>query len=313
MTAQSEATRPTGNIQASPHHARRRPSSMTPYYLLIPAFVFFVVFLVSPALMTLGLSFTKWSGLTLSSIRFVGLQTWRTLLADPTFWLSLRNTALYVVGVTLFLNLAGFTLALLAATRVRGAGFLRNAAFIPILLSTSIVGILWRLIVSPQGLLNMALLRLGVIREPRVWLMDPLFALGVSMVATTWQTYAFNMVIYYAGLCGLPRELLDAASVDGCTSWQLVWHIILPLMWPVASVVVLFNLIAGWQTFEVVWLISRGQPADLTHTLATWMYKVAWVYMGNMGYASAVAIVIALLSLVTSWIRMKVAAVSIEY
>ena len=302
----------TQNVTRFPK-AKGHPWSKTPYFLIMPAFIFFAVVLMFPALVTLGLSFTKWSGVSLESIHFVGLRTWGALFTDSVFWRSLANTALFVVGVTVLLNVVGFTLALLMTTQVRGAGFLSNAAFVPILLSPAIVGMLWRMIVSPIGLLNTVLLKLGIIDTAVVWLSNPRWATAVSVLATTWQTYAFNLILYYAALRGLPRQLFDAAAVDGASPWQMIWHIVLPLMRPVFSVVILFNLIGGWSTFEAVWMISRGAPGDSSHVLATWMFKTGWTMYGLIGYASAVAIVIAVLSLLTAWVRMKVSVETIEY
>jgi raffinose/stachyose/melibiose transport system permease protein len=207
---------------------------------------------------------------------------------------------------TLFLNVAGLGLSLLINTRVRGHEFLRIAILLPLALSPAITAVLWGNLLGPYGYVNTAILEpLGIADTPVDFLGQPRIAFATVIAAAIWQYSAFNVLLYYAGLQGLPKEQLEAASIDGANAWTRFRYVTVPYLRPVMAVIVVLNLIGGWKVFELVLVLTRGGPDRATEVLSTYLYAQAFEFT-SVGYASAIAVVVVVLATVSALLRTRI-------
>jgi raffinose/stachyose/melibiose transport system permease protein len=274
------------------------------YLFILPALLFFLAFLVYPLLHTVYLSLTEWAGFDLKKITFVGFENFKLLPPDWIFWKALRNTFYFVAGTTVFLNLLGLGLAVFLNSSSRLTRLVRTLIFIPVLLSPVIVGVMWSRIFDPFGVLNQILEKLKLIQTPIFWLGDRRMALVSIIGATVWQWVGYDMVLYLTGLQQIPEELYEAAMIDGANRWHLLRRITLPLLKGVGTMVILLNLIGGVRVFDIVYVMTKGGPNHNTEVLATHLYEVAF-WFNKMGYASVIAVLILVISLVFAYFRSR--------
>jgi ABC-type sugar transport system permease subunit len=272
------------------------------YLFILPALFFFIAFLVYPLVHTIYLSLTEWAGFDLKKITFVGFDNFKLLLPDWIFWKALRNTLSFVIGTTVFLNLLGLSLALFLNNSRRLTHIIRTLIFVPVLLSPVIVGVMWSRILDPFGVLNQILQKINAIKTPIFWLGDKRIALLSVIGATVWQWVGYDMILYLTGLQQIPEELYEAAMIDGANKWHLLRYITLPLLRGIATMVILLNLIGGVRVFDIVYVMTKGGPNHNTEVLATHLYEVAF-WFNKMGYASVIAVVILVLSLLFAYFR----------
>jgi ABC-type sugar transport system permease subunit len=272
------------------------------YLFILPALFFFIAFLVYPLVHTIYLSLTEWAGFDLKKITFVGFDNFKLLLPDWIFWKALRNTLSFVIGTTVFLNLLGLSLALFLNNSRRLTHIIRTLIFVPVLLSPVIVGVMWSRILDPFGVLNQILQKINAIKTPIFWLGDKRIALLSVIGATVWQWVGYDMILYLTGLQQIPEELYEAAMIDGANKWHLLRYITLPLLKGIATMVILLNLIGGVRVFDIVYVMTKGGPNHNTEVLATHLYEVAF-WFNKMGYASVIAVVILVLSLLFAYFR----------
>jgi multiple sugar transport system permease protein len=267
-----------------------------------PAAAYFALFLLAPLLTVVAISFTEWSGFTLGSAKWVGLDNFGRMAKDPIFWASLWHTVLFVAVTTVALNVLGFGIALLIHTRLRGHDLLRIAILLPLAVSPVVASMVWQQMVGPLGLLNQGISALG--RTPIAFL-GPELAFATLLVVSVWMFTGYDALLYYAGLQTLPSDRLDAASVDGAGTWARIRHVIVPYMRPVIAVVVVLNLIGGWKVFDVVFVLTRGGPSRMTEMLSTYLYQQAFA-QSKVGYASAIAVVIVVFATASAILRGRI-------
>ncbi len=216
----------------------------------------------------------------------MGLMNYRLLLSDPLFWRSLANT-FYFTGVSVVLgNIFALALALLLSQRLRGMTLYRTIFYLPSIVPFVAVSVVWIWILHPQyGVVNYALEGLGL---PALgWFSDPRWAMPGLILVSLWST-GNMMVIYLAGLLDVPKELHEAATIDGANAWQRTFRITIPLITPIILFNVIIGLIGGFQYFVQPYIITQGGPADATLVYALYLYQNAFAYF-RMGYASAMA------------------------
>jgi raffinose/stachyose/melibiose transport system permease protein len=270
----------------------------------LPAFLFYMIFLALPILFTLMLSVCKWSGYNFSQIKFNGIDNYIAVFSDGVFLRALWNTFIFVIARIVFLNLFGMAGALVIDSKAPGKNILKTLIFIPCLLSSVIIGVMWSRMFDAFGILNVLLQRFELIELPIMWLSDKRLALVTIIVASIWQWTGFNVLMYYAGLQTIPREFYEAATIDGATYWQATYHITIPQLKPIVTISVLWNLIGGFKVYDVVAIMTGGGPNHATEVLATYLYRDAFE-VNKMGTASVVAIVIVVLCIIASVLRMK--------
>lgn len=281
---------------------------------LLPAGLIYVSFMALPLFNSLGLSFFQGRGLTPE--QFVGLDNYVQLFTNPLwrnrFFNALGNTAVFFAIHMLVQNTLGLLFAVLLASGIKGHGLLRTIIFIPATLSVLIIGFLWRLILNPQwGAVNQILKALGLEQFALPWLGDPTWALIVISLVSVWQWVGLPTMFFLAGLLTIPDELIEAARVDGASSWQAFWRVKLPLLMPVIGIVAVLTFVGNVNAFDIVYAMAgaRGEPAYATDLLGTFFYRTAIagehpVAQPNMGMGAAVAAVMFLILLVgvSAWL-----------
>ena len=256
-----------------------------------------------PALMALLMSFTR-SGLDVSEpLQFIGLANIQRLLADPMFLRVLGTTALYLVGVVPPIVLGALALAVLVNRALPGMHWFRGAFYTPVLVSIVVAAIAFRWLYAENGLINgWGEALFGEAFNPIGFLTDPLLALPSVMVVTLWKGLGYYMVIFLAGLQGIPKDLYEAAELDGSVGWRQHLYITLPLLRPYVALVAVISAIAATKVFEEVFLMTQGGPADSTRTVVYYVYDLAFQEL-EISYACTAGLALFLVVLVLGLIQ----------
>jgi len=279
--------------------------SATPWLFLMPALLLLSLSVLIPAVLALLMSFTR-SGLDVSEpVTWVGLSNLRRLLADAAFRRVLGTTVLYLVGVVPPIVAGSLALAILVNRKLPGIRLLRAAYYTPVLVSIVVAAIAFRWLYGENGLLN-GLLVTWLGTGPIGFLTDPRLALASVMVVTFWKGIGYYMVIFLAGLQGIPTELYEAAALDGCRGWRVHLHVTLPLLRPYVVLVAVISAIAATKVFEEVFLMTQGGPAGSTRTLVYYAYDQAFREL-DISYACTVGLALFLLVMVLTLLRFSVA------
>ena len=271
----------------------------------MPALTYIIIFLLLPLIFTVFLSFCEWKGFYLKDVKFIGIENYLNLFKDKVFIKALFQTSIYVVLKVIFLNILGLLIALIIDTNLPGTNFLKSVIFIPVLLSPIIIGVMYSKMFSAFGLINQMLEYFHLIKAPIMWLGSPKITLYTIIGATIWQSVGFNSILYYAGLQGIPKELIEAAKVDGATYFKIVLKITLPMLNPVITIAVVLNLIEGFKVFDIVYVMTRGGPNHASEVLATYLYQQAFS-LNHFGYASTIAVIVLFLCIIFSILRFKI-------
>jgi len=282
---------------------RTGASSATAWAFLTPALVLISLSVLIPAAMALVMSFTQ-TGLDVSEpLRFVGLANVRRLLADPMFFKVLGTTLAYLFGVVPPVVLGALALAVLVNRQLPGIHWFRAAFYTPVLVSIVVAAIAFRWLYAENGLINGWLgTLLGPGFEPIGFLTNPLLALPAVMVVTLWKGLGYYMVIFLAGLQGIPADLYEAAELDGSEGWRKHLDITLPLLRPYVTLVAVISAIAATKVFEEVYLMTQGGPANSTKTLVYYVYDQAFAEL-EISYACTVGLALFVIVLLLSLVR----------
>lgn len=289
-----------GRLLASRGRNLTRREALECYLFISPVCIGLLVFTIGPILASFYFSFTEYN--IIRTPKWVGLGKFHDLIQDELFWQSLKVTSLYVVmhlPVSLVLALG---IALLMNQKVRGIIFFRTVYYLPSVVSGVAVALLWMWIFNPEfGILN-TLLALVNIQGP-AWLFDEHWSLPAIALMSLWGVGG-SMLIYLAGLQGIPSELYEAAEIDGASRWRRFWFITLPLL----STVILFNLVMGliasFQEFTPAYVMTSGGPNFSTLFYNYYLYENAFEYL-YMGYASAMAWVLLVIVLILTLLVFK--------
>ena len=259
------------------------------YGMLAPFLLFFVLFVLYPLLKNLYYSFTNYN--LGNKTKWVGLSNYRELFTDYWFLESLRNTAVYALFSVIFLTVLGLFISVLLNQRSRLVKVARTAMIIPYATSMVAVSMIWLYLLDPTtGYINKLLVALGA-GNPPLWLDDPSLALPSLIGMNIWKNLGYCMIIYLAGLQGIPPELYEAATVDGAGFLQKHWKITLPQIAPVTFFVFVNNCIEAFKTFEQVQIMTQGGPVTATTTVVYQIYVRAFNDF-RMGYAAAMSVVL---------------------
>ena len=281
---------------APPQPRRRRSDALTILGFVLPALVVYTAFVLWPVANTFYYSTLDWNGV--GQPVQVGLANFTRLLGDGAAWAALRHNVVLIVASLIIQLPLGLALALLLLAPLRGTTVLRAVYFLPQLMSTVAIGILWAFIYNPTfGAVNRVLDVVGLGAWRQGWLGEPQFALAAIIVVICWQFIPFYMILYRAGLTSIPLEVNEAAMVDGARSWNRIRFVTLPLLSGTTRTAVLLSVIGSLQYFDLIWIMTGGGPSNATDVLATYMYDVAFT-RSNLGYGSAIAVVLFLLALV---------------
>ncbi|MDY0049756.1 MAG: sugar ABC transporter permease [Halothiobacillaceae bacterium] len=275
---------------------------------LVPALSLILVFFALPVLAAFALSFTDFDIYAIGdagTLRFIGLGNYQRLLADPLFWISLKNTAFFVfIGGPLSVALSLSAALLLHSRLTRWPNVFRTVFFLPVVTTLVAVAVVWRYLYQPeQGLLNRALSFFGV--PPVDWLGDPAWAMPAIILMAVWKNFGFNMVIFLAGLQAIPERLYESARIDGANAHQQFWRVTLPMLAPTFLLVTVMTLIGYFQLFAEPYVMTQGGPANATLSVVLLMYQEGFRWW-NIGYAASIAFVLFLIILVGTLLQLAI-------
>jgi raffinose/stachyose/melibiose transport system permease protein len=263
---------------------------------LLPAFALYVLFVFFPIIQAARFSLYDWNGLD-PLTDFIGLANFERALADPVFIGAVTHTlVILVLSLVVQIPFALF-LALMLNRRFRGRSVLRLVFFAPYVIAEVITAIIATLILQPNGLAEHLLTAVGLGEAYNPWLADRDTVLVALFFIITWKYFGFHMILLLAGLQGIPRELEEAAAIDGASRWQTIRNITLPLLGPTLRVSVFLSIIGSIQLFDLVWVTTRGGPVNASNTMAVYMFDRGFVRF-QFGYGSAVAVILFLLCFV---------------
>ena len=277
---------------------------ITPYLFLLPALAVLGIAVFYPAFQAFSLSFTQYDLDLTQAPQWVGLKNFQKLLNDKVFWQTIRNTFLYLIGVVPILVIVPLGLAILVNQKLRGIRWFRIAYYTPVIISMVVAGIAWKALYASDGILNQ-LLKLVGLTDGIPWLTSPDLALWSVMLVTIWKGLGYYMVIYLAGLQGIPVDLYEAAAIDGSDGWQKHWDITIPLMRPYLSLVAVISSISAMKVFEEVYIMTQGGPLNHSKTVVYYVSEKAFQDL-EINYASAIGLVLFLFILILSIINLKI-------
>ncbi|WP_460513588.1 carbohydrate ABC transporter permease [Frigoribacterium salinisoli] len=273
--------------------------------LVGPALIVFLAFVVFPIVMAAYYGFFSWQGFG-APTDFVGFRNYVTIFQDPTFLDALRHNATIVVLSLVLQGPVAIGLALLLNRKLRGQSLIRVLIFVPYVISEVVVGTGWSLMLQGNGAVNDLLADLGLGAVAQDWLADPDVAIWTLLVIITWKYVGFAVILFLAGLQGVPEELSEAAAIDGATWWQIQRSITLPLLGPTLRIWAFLSIIGSLQLFDLVYIIWGQYIAATagTSTMATYMVANGRT-SGSYGYGNAVAVVLFVISLVVALVYQR--------
>lgn len=286
---QTAVARPRRNRKSRLSHSE----ALWGYLFVAPIMLGFAVFFAFAIVASVGIGLTRWDIFT--EPQWVGLQNYANLMRDPLFWATIRNTALLaLMYIPLRVGLA-LALALALNSQIRLRGLWRAIFFLPVLTVPVASAAVWKWLYDPTfGLINTGLGMLGLPKP--AWLSDVATALPAVVVVLAWSIVGRDMVIFIAGLQGIPREYYEAAQIDGAGRARIFRHITLPLLTPTTFFIVVISIMDALKVFDVVYVMTQGGPADSTRTIVYYVYDEAFRNF-RMGYASAMTWILFLLIL----------------
>jgi multiple sugar transport system permease protein len=283
-------------------NAQRKGDWFSALLFLSPTLVIFSTFILFPVIFSFYLSFQKWNMFS-TETAFVGFDNYMRLLQNPDFWQVLKNTAIYTIG-TVPLNMAmALAVAYVLNKKIAGKKFLRTAFFAPVIISPVAAAVIWRWIYDPNfGLMNYTMSLMGI--DAINWLNDPTAAMTALIIMGVWKTFGINMVLFSAGLSGIPEQYYEAAEIDGASRWSKFWHITIPLLTPTTFFILVMSMITSFQVFDIVYVLTQGGPLGSTKVLVFYVYEQAFQFF-EMGYASAISYILFAILFVFTMIQIK--------
>lgn len=277
--------------------SRVRRVDWLPVQLVAPAGILMAVLLLYPIGRAIVLGFYNTRLLRFDRGRFVGLDNYERLLTDSAFWNSLKVTLLYGLGTVVCTYAVGLGTALLLNRKFPGRGLIRTFFILPWAIPEVVAVLIFVWMLDAQyGVLNYFLVEVGFIEAPLAWLADSTLALPALVLVTTWQQFPLAMLIILAGLQMIPRELHEAAKVDGAGPWQRFRDVTMPGLRPVNIVLILILILNSFRRVTIIYAMTAGGPARSTETLSILTYNVAFQYQ-RIGYAAAIGTVLLLILL----------------
>jgi multiple sugar transport system permease protein len=285
--------------------ARTKPIVPSGVLFVLPALVHLLLFVVIPIGFALYLSFHKWDVLKPDK-PFVGLANYRRVVADPYYWNAMKNSAVYALFSVPLGMAAALAVAVLVNQKLRGVNLFRTMYYLPAVSSGVAISMVWMWVYWPErGLLSWGLGKMGIARGID-WLNDPKWAMPALILMSIWTALGPRMVLYLAGLSGIPQALYEAAEADGASRWAAFWHITLPLLMPTTLFVLVTSSIGAFQVFTPVYMMTKGGPLRSTDVVGYHIYTEAW-RLFRMGRASAQSYILFLIILVVTIIQFKLA------
>jgi multiple sugar transport system permease protein len=265
---------------------RRRRDLRDAALFLSPTLVIFSTFILFPVLFSFYLSFHSWNMFS-AEASFIGVENYQRMFNSPEFYNVLWNTTVYTIGTVPLNMLLALLVAVILEQKVRGKRFLRAAFFTPVIVSWVAAAVIWKWVFDPNfGPLNYLLGYVGI--GPINWTNEPTAAMAGLIMVGVWKTFGINMILFSAGLSGIPDHYYEAAQIDGAGAWSKFYNITLPLLMPTTFFILVMSIIGSFQVFDVVYVMTSGGPLGSTKVLVFELYEHAFKFF-DMGYASAIA------------------------
>ena len=287
---------------------RTRDERGAAYIFVAPAVILLIAFLVVPMIYTVYFSGFKYQIMRPDAMKFIGFENYQKLFSDKNFWLALKNTVYFTVIVVPCQCALALALALLVSKKFRGVAVFRTMYFAPQLTSMVVISVLWSVLYNANpntGLINSILVSLGM--SPIKFLSDANTAMNSIIFMSAWQGAGYQMMIFLAGLQGIPRDQYEAASVDGATKFKQFLYITLPGLKGTIKYVIMITMIQAMKLFTQPYIMTQGGPKNSTKTLVYYIYTQGF-QKGNFGYACSIAAVFFVIVVCMSMAMKKVTA-----
>lgn len=286
--------------------ARKKDERAAAYIFTIPAIALLVAFLVVPMVYTVYYSVFKYQVMRPNDITFIGLANYQKLFKDAEFWKALRNTFYFTIIVVPVQCVLALALALLVSKRFRGVSIFRTMYFSPQLTSMVVISVLWTVLYNSNpntGLINSILVSFGL--QPINFLTNAKTAMNAIIFMSAWQGAGYQMMIFLAGLQGIPTEQYEASAVDGANKWQQFWNITIPNLKGTIKYVIMITMIQAMKLFTQPYVMTQGGPKNATKTMVYYIYTQGF-QKGNFGYACSVAAAFFVIVVAMSLILQKI-------
>jgi raffinose/stachyose/melibiose transport system permease protein len=291
--------------RGAPPRARRRVA-LSSYLYLVPALIFVVGVVHVGIIANVGYSTLDWNGISPNG-KPVGAANYVKMFTDPTFWVSLRNTLVFAVGTIMLQMVFGFALAVLVRTRAFLRGLLRTLAFVPVVLAPAVVATSFRFLLTPDGAINDLLTAVTGQPVDQAWLADPSTALAAIVLINVWQYTGYSFLIYDAAMGQIDTSVIEATRIDGASTWQLLRHVVAPLLSGSHLVLIVLGVISALKTFELVYLTTAGGPGTSTQVLTGYIYKQV-IDQFHAGYGAALSVALVAIALVFSVLQVRLSS-----
>lgn len=275
---------------------------LVPFIFLFPSLILFFTFFYLPTFAAFFYSLMDYQ--LLQDPKWIGLDNYKQLMNDSLFWKALGNSAMYVVIIVPALVVIPLLIAILVNQKLRGISLFRLIIFLPVVTPMIAVAIVWEFIYHPMGLLNGILQTVGINIDEN-WLLNADLALPAIAILQIWKFVGYFMMIYLAGLQAVSRDLIEAARLDGASSFRVLWHVYIPQLRPIIAVVLILSTMEAVRVFTSVYVMTGGGPLDSTISLPVYVYRKAFVEL-DMGYASTIGIVLWLILVVMTILNFKI-------
>lgn len=262
---------------------------------VIPALTIYLIFNVIPIFISFYYSTMSWNGF--SEMQFIGLANFKEVLQDSVFWDSVINNILVVLASVFGQIPIALALALLLNRKIKGAKFFRTIGFMPVVISTVVISITWRMIYNSEyGMINNLLEAVGLGFLQQNWLGDPTWAMIAVCITIIWQYVGLYFIIFLSALQTVPNEILEAAELDGASEWKKTIHAVLPSIWNIILISIVLCISGSLKTFDLIFVMTSGGPANATEVMATYMYDKTFEGL-RYGYGSAISVLIFVFSI----------------
>jgi len=291
------------------HWTERRKEIGTAWLFLLPSLIGMAIFMIIPIVSSMVLSFYKWD--LISPMEFHGLGNYGNIVKDEMFLKSLLNTLYYAAGTIPLSMVLALVAALLLNHKLKGMSFFRTVYFLPVISSHVAIALVWRWIYNRDyGMIN-AILKWLHIPGPD-WLGDPAWAMPAVILMSVWAMMGTQIVLFLAGLQGIPADMYESADLDGATGWQRFRYITFPFLSPTTFFILIITLIGAFQVFDQAFIMTEGGPDNATLTVVFYLYNHGFKYF-DMGYASSVAWILFLLIMIVTLVQWYVTQRKVFY
>lgn len=286
------------SVTGGPDPGRRPRRTTPPWWFTLPAMLLFAFVVLVPTVRGVYYAFTDWDGLS-PDFSFIGLDNFTEMFRDPDAKQAIWHTLLIAVSITVIQNGFGLLLALGVNSAIKSRNVLRVFLFAPAVITPIVTAYLWRNLLGPDGAVNSLLGAVGLASWQQNWLGDPQLALWSVVAVIVWQFAGYSMVIFLAGLQSVPKEIYEAAAMDGTGPVGRFWWVTRPLLAPAFTINLMLSIIGGIKLFDQVYALTGGGPGHATDTISTLIYKDAFT-LGEFGYSIALAVVLTIIVAVAS-------------